>query len=58
MRLNNTPFIVIRLLFVFAGKEALSAIKKAMHEFHKRTCVKFVPRTDEPDFIEFEENLG
>ncbi|XP_068719793.1 hatching enzyme 1.2-like [Montipora capricornis] len=40
------------------GKEALSAIKKAMHEFHKRTCVKFVPRTDEPDFIEFEGNLG
>jgi len=40
------------------SKEALKAIRKAMHEFHKRTCVKFVPRSNEPDYIEFEGNLG
>ena len=40
------------------GKEALAAIKKAMREFHKRSCVKFVPRTNEQDYIEFEGNLG
>ncbi|XP_067040588.1 hatching enzyme 1.2-like [Acropora muricata] len=40
------------------NKDALTAIEEAIHEFHKRTCVKFVPRTDEADYIEFEGNLG
>ena len=40
------------------GKQALVAIRKAMREFHKRSCVKFVPRINEQDYIEFEGNLG
>lgn len=49
---------VKRFLFLFSDKDALTAIEEAIHEFHKRTCVKFVPRTDEVDYIEFEGNLG
>lgn len=40
------------------NKEAVTAIRKAMREFHQRTCVKFVPRTNEEDYVEFEGNLG
>ncbi|XP_020603064.1 zinc metalloproteinase nas-4-like isoform X2 [Orbicella faveolata] len=40
------------------NKEAFKAIRKAIREFHKRTCVKFVPHTDEHDFVEFQGNYG
>ncbi|XP_073253971.1 hatching enzyme 1.2-like [Porites lutea] len=40
------------------SKQALVAIRKAMREFRKRSCVKFVPRINEQDYIEFEGNLG
>ncbi|XP_078369548.1 zinc metalloproteinase nas-4-like [Oculina patagonica] len=40
------------------NKEALKAIRKAIREFHKRTCVKFVPRTEEHDYVEFQGNYG
>ena len=45
-------------LFLSTGKEARTSIRKAIREFHKRTCVKFVPRTNEKDYIEFQGNLG
>lgn len=40
------------------NKEALKAVRKAIREFHKRTCVKFIPRTDEHDYVEFQGNYG
>lgn len=40
------------------NKDALKAIKEAIREFHQRTCVKFVPHTNEQDYLEFQGNYG
>ncbi|KAM8707428.1 hypothetical protein ACLKA7_011504 [Drosophila subpalustris] len=32
-------------------KHHIAAINEAMEEYHKYTCIRFVPRVDEPDYI-------
>lgn len=33
------------------GNADLLTIKKAMDEFHRKTCIRFVPRTRETDYL-------
>lgn len=40
------------------SKDALKAVRKAIREFHKRTCVKFVPYSNEQDYLEFQGSYG
>lgn len=40
------------------SKEAIKAIKVAIREFHRRTCVKFVLHTNEQDYLEFQGSYG
>ena len=46
------------LFLFFLGKEAIKAIKVAIREFHRRTCVKFVLHTNEQDYLEFQGSYG
>ena len=58
LQLEKTQIKPLTCFLDHLGKQALVAIRKAMREFHKRSCVKFVPRINEQDYIEFEGNLG
>jgi len=33
-------------------------IASGMNEYHKYTCIRFVPRSDEEDYIQIESNNG
>ena len=38
--------------FCFEADVQRQIIASAMNEYHKNTCIRFVPRTDERDYIE------
>ncbi|XP_031571902.1 zinc metalloproteinase nas-4-like [Actinia tenebrosa] len=40
------------------GKDARRAIRKAIREFHKHTCVEFIPKTNQKDYIYFKRDYG
>ncbi|EDO40419.1 predicted protein, partial [Nematostella vectensis] len=37
---------------------ARKAIRKAIREYHKKTCVRFVTRSTQPDFVHFSLDYG
>lgn len=40
------------------GKDARRAIRKAIREFHKHTCVEFISRTNQKDYVYFKFDYG
>ncbi|KXJ24158.1 zinc metalloproteinase nas-4 [Exaiptasia diaphana] len=51
---NIVPFVINSTL----GKSGRRAVQHAINQFHYHTCVQFVQRTDESDYIAFERNIG
>ena len=46
------------LIFLFAGDEAKKAALSAFQDFATYTCVRFIPRTSEADYIRFFKGSG
>lgn len=45
-------------LFFLSGQKGRDAIKSAIAEYHKHTCIRFHPRTNEDTYISFYRGSG
>jgi len=45
---------VIQQILHFLASEQMAIIEASFEEYHTKTCVKFVPRTDETDYIDIQ----
>ncbi|XP_063745671.1 hatching enzyme 1.2-like isoform X2 [Eleginops maclovinus] len=52
--LVEVPYILSD--YFYGGEKA--SIKTAMDTFHKKTCVRFVPRRDQSDYLSIESEMG
>ena len=46
------------MLRINAADAQRQVIASGMNEYHKYTCIRFVPRSDEEDYIQIESNDG
>ena len=44
--------------FFFLDSTLHEAVASAIEDFHNFTCVKFINRTNEPDYLEFFQGTG
>ncbi|KAI8499746.1 hypothetical protein Bbelb_227970 [Branchiostoma belcheri] len=52
---RNIPFVIQTTDF---SSSELAVIDQAMEEYHLQTCIRFVPRTNEPDYIHIKKLTG
>ena len=49
---------VFKLLFLNSADGDRAVIAKGMSEYHKNTCIRFVPRTTEQDYLSIARKMG
>ena len=52
----NLPFDVLSSVYPVLGDEDKKTIREAADVIAKHTCIRFVERTDQADYIEFYED--
>ncbi|KAI5103507.1 hatching enzyme 1b precursor, partial [Silurus meridionalis] len=57
-QLNHIFFLINALAIFFTASFDTTVIANAMASFHNKTCIRFVPRTSEIDYIRIESNDG
>lgn len=58
-----TPFINLTYFFLAnlstpAEKRGIDAIREAISDYHQFTCLKFVPRTTQKNYVRFTQGQG